>query len=280
MRCLQCGKEIPEGRKFCSRSCSASYNNVKRERKPWTEEQKEKNRKPGKEVVCKYCGKPGKKVCDECKPYVQRVRTFNKLGIEGANLYVKNQKLLKILQDLYFTQHLSLAEIWEKTGLRYHQVEIIFHTAGISLRSVSDCQINALTTGRRGIPGPLEKRGIRGYHETWQGSKVWYRSSYELAFAELLDSQKIPYKVEAKEARTRYWDSELQRERVAVPDFYLPETNEIVEVKSSYTLGSIQRMKEKFEAYRQRGFTPKLWLNFKFIDDIEKGSGESANQEP
>ena len=57
---------------------------------------------------------------------------------------------------------------------------------------------------------------------------MWYRSSYELAFAELLDSQKIPYKVEAKEARTRYWDSELQRERVAVPDFYLPETNEIV----------------------------------------------------
>ena len=79
-----------------------------------------------------------------------------------------------------------------------------------------------------------------------------------------MDSQKIPYKVEAKETRTKYRDSELQRERVAVPDFYLPKTNEIIEVKSKYTLGNIQRMKEKFEAYQKRGFIPKLWLDFKF----------------
>ena len=264
MRCLQCGKEISEGRKFCSSSCSAKYNNVRRIRKPWTEEQHRKNRKLTEQKFCKYCGKPGKTVCDECKPFVQRVRTFDKLNIKGSNLKEKNQKLLELLKDLYFVQHQSLEEIWEKTGLRYRQVEIIFHSAGLSLRNLSECQTNALSVGRRDLPKPLEKRGIRGYHKTWQGEKIWYRSSYELAFAQLLDSQKIPYKVEAKETRTKYRDSELQRERVAVPDFYLPKTNEIIEVKSKYTLGNIQRMKEKFEAYQKRGFIPKLWLDFKF----------------
>lgn len=262
-KCLNCGKEVPEGRKFCSRSCSASYNNGKRKRKPWTEEQHRKNRK---QKVCKYCGKPGESVCSECKPFVQRVRTFNRLNIEGSNLKQKNQNLLKLLQGLYFGQQLSLEEIWERTNLRYRQVEILFHTAGISLRSATSCQTNAFLTGRRDVSKPLEKRGIRGYHTTWQGTKVWYRSSYELAFAKLLDAQKIPYKVEAKETRTKYWDSELQRERVAVPDFYLPDTGEIVEVKSTYTLGSVQRMLEKFEAYRNRGFSPKLWLNFEFVE--------------
>lgn len=38
--CLQCGKEIPKNRKFCSSSCSASYNNRKREKR--TEESKKK----------------------------------------------------------------------------------------------------------------------------------------------------------------------------------------------------------------------------------------------
>ena len=43
--CKCCGKEIPEGRKFCNSSCAAKYNNKHRTRKPWTEEQKRKIRK-------------------------------------------------------------------------------------------------------------------------------------------------------------------------------------------------------------------------------------------
>lgn len=264
MKCLQCGKEIPEGRKFCSSSCSAKYNNLRRERKPWTPDQHLKNKKTVS--TCRYCGKPGKRVCDDCRPFVQRVRTFNRLKIEGETLRDKNQALVNLLKDLYFNKHLSLQEIWEKTGLRYRQVEIIFHSAGIQLRSASKAQKEAIVRGRRGIAGSLEKRGIRGYHITYEGLKVYYRSSYELRFAKILDEKQIPYRMEDKRVRTKYWDSELQKERVAVPDFYLPDTNEIIEVKSSYTLGSIQRMRDKFKAYENAGFHPKLWLNWEFTD--------------
>lgn len=40
--CKQCGKEIPEGRKFCNSSCAAKYNNKHRTRKPWTKEQRKR----------------------------------------------------------------------------------------------------------------------------------------------------------------------------------------------------------------------------------------------
>ena len=46
--------------------------------------------------------------------------------------------------------------------------------------------------------------------------------------------------------------------RIAIPDFYLPETNEIVEVKTAYTI-NVQNMKDKFEEYKRQGYTPILW---------------------
>lgn len=68
--CKKCGKDIPVGYKFCSRSCSAKYNNVVRCRKPWSAESKKRQSdrflgkgfgryvKAGyKEYTCRYCGK-------------------------------------------------------------------------------------------------------------------------------------------------------------------------------------------------------------------------------
>ena len=51
-----------------------------------------------------------------------------------------------------------------------------------------------------------------------------------------------------------------KRNRVAVPDFYLPETNEIIEIKSSWTFDK-QNMKDKFIAYKNLGYIPKVILN-------------------
>ena len=56
--CLYCGNEIPIGnlkvsdynrKKFCNRSCAASYNNSIRTRKPWKKQNAENN-------YCKNCG--------------------------------------------------------------------------------------------------------------------------------------------------------------------------------------------------------------------------------
>lgn len=51
-----------------------------------------------------------------------------------------------------------------------------------------------------------------------------------------------------------------KRNRVAIPDFYLPETNEIIEIKSSWTFDK-QNMKDKFIAYKKLGYAPKVILN-------------------
>lgn len=78
-----------------------------------------------------------------------------------------------------------------------------------------------------------------------------------------MDQKKIRYMVE--DLRILYWDSQLQVQRVAIPDFYLPDSNEIIEVKSTYTYDPIN-MKDKFAAYKQHGYKCKLLLEHKECD--------------
>ena len=64
-----------------------------------------------------------------------------------------------------------------------------------------------------------------------------------------------------------YYDSTKNTNRYAFPDFYLPDTNEIIELKSTYTIeGKIQEMKDKFKAYEELGYKTKLLLDWEFVD--------------
>ena len=65
--------------------------------------------------------------------------------------------------------------------------------------------------------------------------------------------------------RIRYFDTQRGKERFAIPDFYLPETNTIVEIKGSFTLNE-QNMKDKFKKYKELGYNVKLILEHKEID--------------
>lgn len=89
------------------------------------------------------------------------------------------------------------------------------------------------------------------------------RSSYETDFANILDEQHTPYEVEA--LRIRYFDTQQQKERIAIPDFYLLETNTIIEVKSSWTFDK-QNMLDKRAAYHELGYDFKLWYEHEFVD--------------
>ena len=53
--------------------------------------------------------------------------------------------------------------------------------------------------------------------------------------------------------------------RCAIPDFYIPDKNLIIEVKSNYTL-DIQNMKDKFKQYTILGYNTKLVLEHKDVD--------------
>ena len=275
-KCLNCGKEIPEGRKFCSRSCSASYNNVRRERKPWTEEQKiqavQKNKAAKKKALwnyekpryCKYCGtlldpkKRERRVCTEHKNVGKSRKLIDRVGTEGNSELERFEKTKEFLISEYFEQKKSLSRLAKEQGIWEVSLRRLFLSEKKMLRTPGESTSYSIQQGFRKIPiGP---KYVQGWKDSWNGTKIFYRSSYELAFSEELDRTKTAYEVES--LRIRYWDSQKNKERTAIPDFYLPETNEIVEIKSSFTYDE-QNMKDKFEAYRKAGYFPKLVLNGK-----------------
>ena len=74
--CKKCGREIPEHKKFCSQSCSATYNNLKRG--PMSDETKAKISKTLKSsVVYKVVSK----ICPICgKEFIQPRKKNGRLG--------------------------------------------------------------------------------------------------------------------------------------------------------------------------------------------------------
>ena len=105
----------------------------------------------------------------------------------------------------------------------------------------------------------------RSEHITWNGKKVLLRSSYELEYALKLDSQKVNYEVEG--LKIKYWNTKLQKYCTAIPDFYLTETNTIIEVKGQYFFDR-QEIKDKFKTYKEKGFNCKLILDGWEVKDV------------
>ena len=64
-----------------------------------------------------------------------------------------------------------------------------------------------------------------------------------------------------------YFDTQKQKYRTAIPDFYLPETNTIVEIKSGWAYDEIN-MKDKIVAYKNKNYLFKLILDKKEQDII------------
>jgi len=96
------------------------------------------------------------------------------------------------------------------------------------------------------------------------------RSTYETDLCEELDVGRIDYIVEP--FTLDYYDSVLKKWRFAVPDFYLPENNTIIEVKSVFTYDR-QNMIDKAEAYIKEGYDFLLEYEHKtytFHDMLEK----------
>ena len=63
----------------------------------------------------------------------------------------------------------------------------------------------------------------------------------------------------------KYFDSQKNEIRRAIPDFYLIDFNTIVEIKSTFTL-DIQNMKDKFKSYKEFGYNCKCICDYKEIE--------------
>lgn len=95
----------------------------------------------------------------------------------------------------------------------------------------------------------------RGYYTTWLNDKVYLRSSYEFNYAYKLDLEKVNYKVEP--FSIIYYDTQQKKNRKYTPDFYLIDTNTIVEIKGNFTYNEIN-VRDKFDACKKLGYNCKL----------------------
>jgi hypothetical protein len=289
--CLHCGKEfIPKDKiqKFCSQSCSASYNNKRRNientesRRKQSESLKKYYKEHPKEAKngfrwidgkktriepkrCPICGSidcERRGICKHMKKFFENLVYFGfDVKCLGTNkVFEEYERIKKLLEEEYFNNHLSPSDLKEKYHYpkTFENITQLLKTMGFKTRNLSTCQTNAILVGKHILSTSEHelKMGFKqGWHTTWDGKKIFYRSGAELKYAELLDESKTPYEVE--ELRIEYYDTVKGCNRVAIPDFLLTDTNEIIEVKSRITFCK-QNMIDKFQKYKELGYKPKL----------------------
>ena len=95
------------------------------------------------------------------------------------------------------------------------------------------------------------------WSENWKGEEIHYRSNYEKEYYSILDEKKLDYEVE--KLRIIYYDTQKKKTRIAIPDIYIKDMNEIIEIKSKWTLDEIN-MKDKVKAYKELGYKVVLMI--------------------
>ena len=217
-----------------------------------------------------YCGS---KELDDLNPDIscrQSPKYFKKLipfGLNINTLYTEefiqeHKKVKELLYNEYVINGLSPKDIYNKYNCNnyFNSSETLLHLFkdwDFPIRSFSAAVVNEYIQGKHNDYGQ--------WHTTWNNKEVYLRSSFELDYAKELDEQQINYDVEY--LHIKYWDSKNDKFRCAIPDFYLPNTNTIVEIKSTWTLDK-QNMKDKMKAYKDLGY------NFKLICDHKELSLE------
>ena len=275
--CEWCNKELNNKQyKFCSHSCCASYSTPNR---IVSEETKNKIRntllsktkeKKVKIIFCKICCQKvcnNNEVCDHTKNWFNNLIpfSFNFNVIGTIDIYKEYYRIKDLLLKEYFDNKLSPKDISVKYNYDRNSENIlhILKSFGISTRNLSEGGINACLCGKSNtcIDNKNTKYQYKhGWHMTWDNKQIYYRSSYELKFAKILDEEKIMYETEY--FRIKYWDSQKYKYRVAIPDFYLPSDNKIIEVKSEYTFDK-QNILDKFNEYLKLGFSVSLLYEHK-----------------
>ena len=228
-----------------------------------------------KRKICKICGKEfegtkNQKLCsEECKkihkviPSLVKYFGFDTNAIGTDECFVEIERIKNELSDLYWDKHLSSTEIckiydYPNVG---NLTGKIFKYLNIKSKTPKESIIeNWLNNRMQPFINNIHYK--QQWHTTWNGKEVYLRSSYEFDYAKELDEQKIDYDVEA--LRIKYFDTKENEYRCAIPDFYIPSENMIVEIKSSWTLDE-QEMKDKMKAYKELGYEFKLICDHKEI---------------
>lgn len=287
--CNKCGKiysltikesDFKNGRytKYCSKSCANSRTHsseVKDKISKGLHEYHIRTNTERQPKRCKVCGEiygtcKYPEICNhKVKSWWNNLISFgldiSKFGTE--DIYNEYNKVKNILYTEYIINELSPKDIYDKyncsTYINHNETILhIIKSFGIKHRSYSEATKNAVLQGKLDDVYALNQYKC-GWHKSWNGKEHYLRSSYEFDYANSLDELQIDYETEY--FHIKYFHTDQQTFKCAIPDFYLPETNTIVEIKSNYTL-SIQEMKDKFKAYTELGYNTKLILDHKEVD--------------
>lgn len=259
--------ELP---RFCSKSCANSH--------IVSNETRLKISKALKRDIVKNCCVCGRKMeggnnktcCSkECRhtktfiPTLIKYFGFDPSYIGTPFVYDEVERIKQMLSDDYWINGLSAGNIAEKYNYPSARniTGKVFRYLNIERKSLHDAITgNYLMGNMNTTTRPVYKSG---WHTTFDGKEVYLRSSYEFDYALYLDKECISYDVES--LRIKYYKSSENRYACAIPDFYLPDTNTIVEIKSTYTL-NVNDMLDKKKAYVDNGYNFKLILDHKETD--------------
>jgi len=199
--------------------------------------------------------------------YKRKSQNLERLGFNyTTDAELEYFKIQKLLYQEYHIKCESMLTIMKKYEIPSSRtMDILFRLFDIDARSLSTAQTNALTIGRSDAHEHLKFTAKQQWHKTWEGKDVYLRSSYELTYAKELDDKKIKYDTECM--RILYFDSQEQKHRVAIPDFYLPDSNTIVEIKSTYWLNE-ENMKDKSQEYQRLGFKFQLIVDGNLVGPL------------
>lgn len=183
---------------------------------------------------------------------------FDPKVIGTEKVFAEFERVKNYVYDLHWLQEISTVGLEKIFNCNNRQVINIFKYLEIPHRTLSEAVKNYIKNN-----GVYQLGGKVLEHITWFGEKVLLRSKYELDFANELDNSQINYQVES--LRLEYFDTVRNTNRIAIPDFYLPDTKELIEIKLDYTL-DIQEMIDRFNSYINLGYVPKLILEHKEVD--------------
>lgn len=252
-KCVNCRKPLTISKRASSKTCKCSL-----------------CKKEEKVIKCKVCGSSYYSVDKHCSNEFCKTHNiqgfdllikffgFNKDKLGTSEAETEFNRVKKNIEDLYWKENMSSKDIAKKFNFpsKHSITQTVFKFLDIKPRSHKQATSNAFYTGK--MRNVVFNQYKCEWHKSWNGKFFFLRSSYETDYANKLDTLKVEYEVES--LRIEYYNSAKREYRCAIPDFYLPNTNTIVEIKSKWTLDT-QEMKDKIKSYLENGYNFKLIIN-------------------
>jgi hypothetical protein len=266
-KCIDCGKIIYIGKRASDKKCRCEECNKKYNELKFVNFRKNKYKILSKNlpkinsncnlfnIKCENCYFKQHNICKSKSGINYKLQTLQKYcGLKISNYENTLNEYLEIKYSIQqmINHGLSGVDICLQLCGSSKRGNTLYNILEISVRNLSESVANAFVIGKMDAKS--------GYHITWNNKEVYLRSSYELDYAKELDKQQIDYEVEY--LHIKYWDSQLHKYRCAIPDFYIPSTNTIVEIKSSWTYDK-QNMIDKKKSYIENGYNFQLYLEHK-----------------